>query len=243
MRPTRIAKALGARWLRLTGRLPEHSKQWRAAGFFLENFKEMSTAELDALIATTWRDRKLEEMMRATGLDLSDPSLNVLDIGGGLTTVARICETPNKWVLDVCVDELRKGGATFKPGVRYVNGSAHEVPFPDDFFDYVFCSNALDHFEDPALALREMKRIVKPDGFVIIVIDVFEPEYRRKPGTLHPHCFTRPEAEQLLAAEFDVTWSHCPAEVGKLGFSSRAKGLTTPKPGRREMSFVLHKRA
>ena len=240
--PSRLGKALAAAWLRLTGRLPEHSKQWRAAGFFLENFKDMAPAEFDRLIATTWQDRRLDEMGRVTGLDLSNRALSVLDVGGGLTSIARLFDTPTKWVLDVCVDELRKGGATFKPGVNYVNGSAHDIPFPNDFFDFVFCSNALDHFEDPALAIREMKRIVKPTGFVVIVIDVFEPESRRKPGTLHPHCFTRPEAEQLLASELGVVWSFCPAEAGKLGFSSRAHGLKTPKPGRREMSFVLAKR-
>ena len=243
LRPSLVAKAFAARWARLTGSAPEPSKQWRAAGFFLQNFNDLSVAEMDQLIATTWSDRKLDEMAQVTGMNFSDRSLSIIDIGGGLTSATRLFDTPNKWVLDVCVDELRKGGAKFKPGVNYVNGSAHDVPFPDGFFDYVFCSNALDHFEDPALAISEMKRILKPNGHVIMVIDVFEPEYRRKPGTLHPHCFTRQEAEQLLSAQLGVKWSYCPPEAGKLGFGSRAKGLTTPKPGRREMSFVLSRQA
>jgi SAM-dependent methyltransferase len=241
VRPSRIGKALAGRCRKLIGRATQPSKQWRAAQFFLQNFRGLSVAEVDELVAATWHDRRLDEIRRVTGLDLANPSLSVLDVGGGLTSVSRLLATSRKCVLDLCATELQKGGARFKPGDKYVTGSAHQIPFPNDVFDFVFCSNALDHFEDPALAVREMKRVLKPRGYLVIVCDVFDPDSRRKPGTLHPQCFTRGEAEAVLGNELTIEWSHCPPEPGKLGFSRRAQGLATPKPGRREMSFVLTK--
>jgi demethylmenaquinone methyltransferase/2-methoxy-6-polyprenyl-1,4-benzoquinol methylase len=238
---TRLRKALRANWLKLTGPAPGSSKQWRAAQFFLQHFKDMSEAELDRLIADIWRDRRLEEIRLVTGLDPTNPTLTVLDVGGGLTSVARLFTTPRKCVLDICASELRTGGARFKRGLSYITGSAHQIPFSNDEFDFVFCSNALDHFENPSRAVREMKRVTKPGGYVIVVCDVFDADSRRKPGTLHPHCFTRSEAERLLESGMRLVWSYCPPEAGKLGFSSRAQGVSIPKPGRREMSFVLSK--
>lgn len=40
--------------------------------------------------------------------------------------------------------------------------------FPDVFFDVVFCLDALEHFENLEKPVDEIKRILKPDGLLII---------------------------------------------------------------------------
>ena len=40
-----------------------------------------------------------------------------------------------------------------------VCGSVLAMPFPDDSFDLVFCSNLLHHISDPAAAVLEMTRV------------------------------------------------------------------------------------
>jgi ubiquinone/menaquinone biosynthesis C-methylase UbiE len=42
------------------------------------------------------------------------------------------------------------------------------LPFEDYFFDRVICFGALPHFEDKAIALREMNRVLKSQGSLII---------------------------------------------------------------------------
>ena len=47
-------------------------------------------------------------------------------------------------------------------------GEAESLPFRDATFDNVFSMGAINHVNDPAKALREMARVVKPDGLVVV---------------------------------------------------------------------------
>jgi ubiquinone/menaquinone biosynthesis C-methylase UbiE len=48
-------------------------------------------------------------------------------------------------------------------------GSAEQLPFPDAAFDIVTVRLASHHFADNAAALREMARVTKPGGLVVVV--------------------------------------------------------------------------
>lgn len=52
-----------------------------------------------------------------------------------------------------------------EPGaeIDYV-GSVLALPFPDNTFDLVYSQAVLEHVTDPALAIREMVRVLKPGG-------------------------------------------------------------------------------
>lgn len=56
----------------------------------------------------------------------------------------------------------------FDPEARAVAdlrvGDALALDFPDDSFDFIYSYHALEHVGNPALALREMARVLKPDG-------------------------------------------------------------------------------
>ncbi|HKA45107.1 MAG TPA: methyltransferase domain-containing protein [Burkholderiales bacterium] len=53
--------------------------------------------------------------------------------------------------------------------VRCIPGCAEDLPFEDSAFDAVVTRSALHHFPDPARALREMSRVLRPGGRVVIV--------------------------------------------------------------------------
>lgn len=56
------------------------------------------------------------------------------------------------------------------PGTFSVVGNGQNLPFPDKLFDYLTCLGALEHFLDPGLGLQEMKRVLKDDGRLMIVV-------------------------------------------------------------------------
>jgi ubiquinone/menaquinone biosynthesis C-methylase UbiE len=64
-------------------------------------------------------------------------------------------------------------------GAIFVEGDAATLPFTDSSFDVVTCSHALYELkgESRERALREMKRVVRPDGLVLIM----EHEIPRRP--------------------------------------------------------------
>jgi SAM-dependent methyltransferase len=56
-----------------------------------------------------------------------------------------------------------------KIGANEVNqGVMEQMPFPDNFADVIFCCHAFEHCEKPIDALREFKRVLKPNGLMFI---------------------------------------------------------------------------
>jgi ubiquinone/menaquinone biosynthesis C-methylase UbiE len=58
-------------------------------------------------------------------------------------------------------------------------GEAERLPFPDRFFDLVSCQFSIHHMPKPEAVLREMARVAKPEGR-ILVVDTLGPESEEK---------------------------------------------------------------
>ena len=56
-------------------------------------------------------------------------------------------------------------------GWEWFHGDAHYLrPLKDRTFDFVYSSHALEHMDDPALALQNWWRVLKPGGYLILYI-------------------------------------------------------------------------
>ena len=55
-----------------------------------------------------------------------------------------------------------------KRGIKIYEGVAEDIPFKDEFFDYVLMTTTLCFLKDPIKGLKEIKRILKPNGTLII---------------------------------------------------------------------------
>jgi len=58
--------------------------------------------------------------------------------------------------------------------VQYRLGDAHALPFPDGWFDVAVCHFVLLWCRDPGQAAREMRRVTRPGGAVLVCA---EPDY------------------------------------------------------------------
>ena len=47
-------------------------------------------------------------------------------------------------------------------------GDAAALPFPDGYFDAAVCVRVLHHFDDPAPVIRELGRVVRPGGVLVL---------------------------------------------------------------------------
>ena len=56
------------------------------------------------------------------------------------------------------------------PKGHFVNGNIYEVAYLDKMFNVIFCIEVLEHLEKPAEVLKEILRICKRDGIIIIAI-------------------------------------------------------------------------
>jgi len=74
-----------------------------------------------------------------------------------------------------------------KRGINVHEGRAEALPFDDDSFDFVLMMTTICFLENPLHALEEAKRVLKPEGHIIIgIIDRDSPlgmSYERKKTT------------------------------------------------------------
>ena len=52
-------------------------------------------------------------------------------------------------------------------------GSAYNVPIQNEYFDTVFCTEVLEHLEEPDKAIKETNRILKNGGYAIYSMPLF----------------------------------------------------------------------
>lgn len=55
-----------------------------------------------------------------------------------------------------------------KSRIRFSRGDAKRIPFDDHTFDLVLCHNMLHQLPNPLLALKEIERVAKPHGAILV---------------------------------------------------------------------------
>jgi ubiquinone/menaquinone biosynthesis C-methylase UbiE len=69
------------------------------------------------------------------------------------------------------------------------------IPFPDDHFDNILCTEVLEHAEQPERLMAEMHRVLKPGGFLLLTVP-FAARVHHAPYDFHR--FTRYKLAQLF---------------------------------------------
>lgn len=134
---------------------------------------EMDHREYFDRIAAEW-DELLEEETIArlreivAGLEIR-PGARVLDVGTGTgVLLPLLLEKGGRVVaLDLSWEMLKRARAKSYP-VAYVQGDAQNLPLPDGAFDWVICNAVFPHFPDKLRALREIRRVLKDGGRLVI---------------------------------------------------------------------------
>ena len=67
------------------------------------------------------------------------------------------------------VDIARRNADAAKVRARFDVGDAADLPIPDASQDFVVCRAAFKNFADPVRALREMRRVLRPGGSVLLI--------------------------------------------------------------------------
>jgi ubiquinone/menaquinone biosynthesis C-methylase UbiE len=119
--------------------------------------------------------RYLDVSMR-TVLDALDPQngTRILDVPCGTGELARLLalERPEFSVTgaDLSLAMLRQAVRKL-PEHRsgWVRSDIARLPFPDNHFDQVVCSSGLHDFRAPDLALRELHRVLRSDGTLVLL--------------------------------------------------------------------------
>jgi ubiquinone/menaquinone biosynthesis C-methylase UbiE len=70
----------------------------------------------------------------------------------------------SRTMVEIAQENTKKAGVS----VAFLQGNASAMAFPDDSFDFIYCSAAFKNFSEPVKALDEMYRVLRPGGAAVI---------------------------------------------------------------------------
>jgi ubiquinone/menaquinone biosynthesis C-methylase UbiE len=95
---------------------------------------------------------------------------SVIEVGAGTGNfLSLFAATAGRLVATDLTPGMLRVARERNPSMGIVCGDGRRLPFPDTTFDLVTSAHAMHHIPEPVAVLREMARIVRPDGHVLVV--------------------------------------------------------------------------
>ncbi len=100
------------------------------------------------------------------------PGGRLLDVACGLGYLAAMAADRNLKAMGIDISHfaLQKAASAYSQVGMFLLGDAQRLPWPPHTFEYVVNLGSLEHFIDPAAAVREMTRVLKPEGKAALLL-------------------------------------------------------------------------
>lgn len=160
---------------------------------FYETINKILSLGLDG----RWRD-KVSSFAEGVSLDIA--------CGTGEMTYRISCRSKSHYVvgLDISEKMIRWGlkNRSFCSKVSFVVSAGEFLPFKDDSFDSVSVAFGIRNFEDRISALREIKRVLKNNG-LLLVLDTFRPKSKTLKFLYKVYLHAIPHITNFLVGRFE----------------------------------------
>ena len=137
------------------------------------------------------------------------PDARLIDIGGGAGGVTAIVGWPRDRLVVLDGSPLLAATALRRYGTSAVAGRVDQLPVGAGSFEVALLLDVIEHLEDPVATLREARRILAPEGLLVVNVPAHPRLWSGADEALgHVRRYTRPLLVQHLQdAGFEVTWS------------------------------------
>jgi SAM-dependent methyltransferase len=146
------------------------------------------------------RRRVLERAIERLGLP---PNASILDAGCGsgrnMVELARHGNVTGVELSDTSVRVARERNVG-----EVLEGSVMEMPFDESSFDLTVSLDVIEHLEDDVGALRELRRVTKPGGALLVTVPAYQWLWSGHDEINHHH--RRYNRRTLLAAADSAGW-------------------------------------
>jgi ubiquinone/menaquinone biosynthesis C-methylase UbiE len=147
-----------------------------------------------------------------TLLDLHEGQ-HFLDVGCGTGWAVRYAASVVQgkgefYGIDISAKMIEKAGEICGSceNIHFYKADAETLPFENDFFDFIICTNSFHHYFIPSKVLAEVYRVLKPGGrFVVLdatadgpIVKIIDKWIRKKDRT-HVRFYSTREYQALFA--------------------------------------------
>lgn len=124
------------------------------------------------LLQQLWHGNKLEEVVKAIkGNKRRDKILDVGSASGWfISEISKRFQDSNCFGIDIYSKGIFYAKKKY-PQVEFKVADAHDIPYKDETFDVIVCTEVLEHVDDPWQVVMEIKRVLKTGGLAIIELD------------------------------------------------------------------------
>lgn len=143
----------------------------------------------DSYVGRRWQQARAEVARVLAEASIEDPGFFagkvVVDVGPGPLGFPDACPARVSIGVDPLAERYAESGLLLSdsPAV-YLSAGAETIPLVSACADVVLARNSLDHVDDPAAAMAEMRRILRPGGTLILGVDVDHPATATEPHTI-----------------------------------------------------------
>ena len=132
----------------------------------------------------------------------------------GMDLSLKDMKTAKSRIKDFSISENNKSSCVFGAG------NIHSLPFEDNLFDAVICSEVLEHLDSLESAVSEIVRVLKPGGVLAVSVPRYLPElicWKLSPGYSktpdgHVRIFKQTQLRELILKEavsyLSFHWAH-----------------------------------
>jgi ubiquinone/menaquinone biosynthesis C-methylase UbiE len=73
--------------------------------------------------------------------------------------------------IDISAKMIERAAANYadRKNIHFFQADAEELPFKNDFFDFIICTSSFHHYYRPDKVLSEVCRVLKPNGRIYIL--------------------------------------------------------------------------
>lgn len=99
------------------------------------------------------------------------PGNYILDLGCGNGNIISLLKKRKKasyYGVDLSEKMIREAKKRVGKDVALTTADAMNLPFQDEMFDIVICNASFHHYTRPLTAVKEIKRVLKPGGTLVL---------------------------------------------------------------------------
>jgi ubiquinone/menaquinone biosynthesis C-methylase UbiE len=120
-----------------------------------------------------WQEKDLRRILNC----LPDiPAGRILDVGcgGGYFThaISGLGSPREVFGIDISENAIQQARSDY-PGINFSVGEITSLEFQEEFFEAIFAIEVLEHIMDVGLALKELNRVLKKGGYLVITTTDF----------------------------------------------------------------------